>query len=149
MTGRDDVLERIRRLLAGQRFAVLATLSAGNPYCTLVGYAESDDCSEILFATLRDTRKYGNIGRNSNVSILIDDRNNDAGDLKDAEAVTAIGVAVEAPPELSASHMARYLDKHPYLKEFVSAPDCALIVVKVTKYILVSNFQNVFEYSVS
>ncbi|HSG29174.1 MAG TPA: pyridoxamine 5'-phosphate oxidase family protein [Candidatus Krumholzibacterium sp.] len=149
MTGRDEVFERIRSLLAGQRFAVLATLSGVDPYCTLVGYSESEDCGEILFATLRDTRKYGNISRNSNVSILIDDRNNDAGDLKDAEALTVLGVAGEVPPELSGPYRTRYLDKHPYLKEFVSAPDCALISVKVSRYILVSNFQNVFEYTVS
>jgi hypothetical protein len=38
-----------------------------------------------------------------------------------------------------------FLAKHPYLQDFVSAPSCALLKVKVAKYILVSQFQEVRE----
>ena len=42
-------------------------------------------------------------------------------------------------------HLQLYLKKHPYLEEFVTAPTCALIRVKVEKYILVTQFQEVRE----
>jgi len=40
-----------------------------------------------------------------------------------------------------------YLEKHPSLGEFVTAPTCALIRVKVDKYLMVTRFQEVREIS--
>jgi len=38
-----------------------------------------------------------------------------------------------------------YLSKHPYLKEFVSSPTCALLRMDVETYYVVRQFQNVME----
>ncbi|MDQ1240153.1 MAG: hypothetical protein QG577_2339 [Thermodesulfobacteriota bacterium] len=51
----------IRNLLASQQFAVLSTQKQDNPYLNLVAFAETSDLRTILFATMRATRKYGNI----------------------------------------------------------------------------------------
>jgi hypothetical protein len=40
---------------------------------------------------------------------------------------------------------AAYTKRHFYLKDFVSDPNCALMLVKVKRYILVSRFQQVVE----
>jgi len=38
-----------------------------------------------------------------------------------------------------------YLEKHPYLKDFVNSPSCAFLKLTVKTYYLVRRFQNVVE----
>jgi nitroimidazol reductase NimA-like FMN-containing flavoprotein (pyridoxamine 5'-phosphate oxidase superfamily) len=57
--------------LRGQRLGVLGTLApSGEPQAALVGYAVTPDL-ELLFDTLRTTRKYRNMMANHRVSFTI------------------------------------------------------------------------------
>jgi heme iron utilization protein len=147
MIKKHELLDQIRSLLQAQNCGVLATHGSQYPYATLVGYAASQDCREIIFATIRDTRKFNNIKKTPNVSLLIDSRKNQVNDFQDAQALTVLGSARELDGTLKNDYLALYLDKHPYLKEFVTSPNCSLIRVSVAKYILVDHFQNVMEYT--
>jgi nitroimidazol reductase NimA-like FMN-containing flavoprotein (pyridoxamine 5'-phosphate oxidase superfamily) len=140
---------RIQHMLQSQYFGVLATQGKEYPYCSLIGFAVSEDGKDILFATIRDTRKFANIQQSPNVSLLIDSQTNKVDDFMTAQALTAQGRAYEVPDEDRARWLGVFLGKHPYLKEFVTAPNCVLIHIQVAKYILVNNFQNVLEYNVS
>ena len=148
MVSKEKLFEQIHDLLTTQHFAVLATQGREYPYCTLVGYAASADGKEIVFATIRNTRKYNNLIKTPKVSMLIDSQKNQVNDFKDALALTALGSAQEVDNESSPDYLTVYLKKHPYLKEFVTAPNCALIKIVVRKYILVTHFQNVLEYTI-
>ena len=148
MLDNEKIFDQIRPLLQAQNCAVLATHGSEYPYATLVGYAISDDCKELIFATSRDTRKYKNIKKTSNVSLLIDSRLNQVNDFRDAKALTVLGKAQELDGTLKNDYLTIYLNKHPYLKEFATSPNCSLIKVTVAKYILVDHFQNVLEYTV-
>ena len=64
----------IQELLQANRTCVLATVSEGEPHCSLMSYATDDDCREIYMATHRDTKKYKNLTANPSVSLLIDTR---------------------------------------------------------------------------
>jgi nitroimidazol reductase NimA-like FMN-containing flavoprotein (pyridoxamine 5'-phosphate oxidase superfamily) len=147
MTTNQELLDRIRALLQAQNCGVLATHGSEYPYTTLVGYASSPDCREVLFATIRDTRKYSNIRKSANVSLLIDSRVNRVADFQDAMALTVLGRARELDKKSENACLALYLDKHPYLEDFVNAPNCSLIKIAVARYILVDHFQNVMEYT--
>jgi nitroimidazol reductase NimA-like FMN-containing flavoprotein (pyridoxamine 5'-phosphate oxidase superfamily) len=148
MISKEKIFNQIQHLLNAQYFGVLATQGIEYPYCTLVGYAASPDYKEIIFATIRETRKYKNLKKTPNVSMLIDSQTNQVNDFKDTEALTVLGSAREVGTNSDNDYLAIYLKKHPYLKEFVSEPNCALIKVNVSKYILVNNFQNVREYTI-
>ena len=57
--------------LQGQRLGVLGTISRDNePQAALVGYAATSDL-EILFDTVRTSRKYGNMIANPRVSFTV------------------------------------------------------------------------------
>ena len=148
MISKEKIFKEIKSLLNSQNFGVLATQGSEYPYCTLVGYAASTDCKEIIFATIRETRKYKNLKKSPKVSMLIDSQTNQVNDFQDAEALTLLGSAREIDIDTDHDYLAFYLKKHPYLKEFVTAPNCALVKINVSKYILVNNFQNVLEYTV-
>lgn len=135
----------LRELFAGQKLAVLATGDGDSPYTSLVAFAASDDLGRLFFATARSTRKYANIAGNSNVSLLVDNRENAPSDFRDAVAATALGRAVEVSEAERERLLPGYLAKHPHLAEFVGAPSCALMGVAVARYLIVSRFQDVTE----
>ncbi|MFQ3550139.1 MAG: pyridoxamine 5'-phosphate oxidase family protein [Armatimonadota bacterium] len=132
-------------LINSQKLAVLSTCSNEHPYVNLVAYSYSDDLCYFYFATTRATRKYNNLSQNPEVSLLIDNRSNSIKDFQDAKAVTIIGLAEELNEEQKQLAKDLYLSSHPYLEDFFSSPSSALFKIKVRKFILVTNFQNVFE----
>ncbi len=144
----EQAMARLRELLSSQLFCVLATQDRGQPYGNLVAFAATDDLSGLMFATSRNTRKYGNIASDPRVAMLVDSRSNQGSDIGNAVAATALGTVEEVQGDDRERLVGLYLDKHPHLEEFVSSADCALLRVKIDRYYLVSDFQNVVELTV-
>ena len=137
--------EFLKDLFSSQRLAVLATQSRGRPYGNLVAFMATDDLKHLLFATTRATRKFVNISKNPKVAMVVDNRSNEESDFHQAAAVTATGVVKEVEGPEKERFQKLYLSKHPYLKDFVSSPTCALLKVEVETYTIVNRFQNVVE----
>jgi heme iron utilization protein len=135
----------VQDLLNSQGLAVLSTQSSGRPYSNLIAFAATTDLNAILFVTTRATRKYANLTAEPWVALLVDNRSNQGTDFGEASAVTILGTAEEIMDPERKKFLPIYLDKHPYLEEFVTAPTCALIRVKVEKFIMVTQFQEVRE----
>ena len=149
MINPTTVVETIRTLLETQRLGVLSTQCKGHPYASLVAFGYSDDLSLLFFATPRSTRKYDNITADDRVAMLIDTRSNKEADFHEARAVTVTGRAHEASGADAFPLKEIYLTSHPYLTDFLNAPTCAFMVMKVQRYTLVEQFQNVTEYEVA
>lgn len=145
MTETDQTRQRLRDLFDNQQLAVLSTHNEGRAYASLVAFTATEDLKELLFATARSTRKFGYLTAKPHVAMLIDSRTNSSADFHEAAAVTATGTAEEVPENERKTLQEQYLQKHPYLADFVTAPTCALVRVKVDCYYLVSRFQNVVE----
>ena len=138
----EELSDLINRVLASQRFAVLATQSEGQPYGNLIAFAEAYNLRSLLFVTSRDSRKYSNILVSKKVAVLIDSRTNHALDLNNAVAITALGTIEEANTADKEYLSGIYLSKHPQLKDFLHEPSKALMKVSVTDYI-VATFEGV------
>jgi nitroimidazol reductase NimA-like FMN-containing flavoprotein (pyridoxamine 5'-phosphate oxidase superfamily) len=147
MQDTGQLKKEIAMLLASQKLAVLSTQSAeGYAYASLIAFAAGDDLQTIVLATPRATRKFANIRNNPRVSLLIDDRSNQDTDFHDAKAVTVMGMASEVAVDAGRNSLAAlYLEKHPYLDDFLRSPTTAFIQVSVLRYYLVSRFQEVME----
>ena len=137
--------EFLKDLFSSQRLAVLATQSRKQPYGNLVAFMATDDLKHLLFVTTRATRKYANISENPRIAMVVDNRSNRKSDFHQAAAVTATGVVKEMVGPQKRRLQKLYLSKHPYLKEFVSSPTCALLRMDVETYYVVRQFQNVVE----
>jgi predicted PilT family ATPase len=124
---------------------VAATDMHGLPYTSLVAFASDSELKFVIFATFRDTRKFGNLTRNKKISLLVDNRKNQNSDFQETVAVTIEGKAaiLDMDQDTHEKHVKLYLKKHPYLDSFLNSPNCALIRVDVEKYHFVSRFQNV------
>lgn len=143
MENQDAVYKEVSRLLASQLLAVLATQQAGQPYASLLAFAESSDLAYIFLATDRTTRKFKNMQEDNRVALLVDDRANQSTDFQAAAVVTIIGKACELQGREMDEARTIYLVRHPTLAEFVMAPHTALLKVAVSRYILVTRFQEV------
>jgi nitroimidazol reductase NimA-like FMN-containing flavoprotein (pyridoxamine 5'-phosphate oxidase superfamily) len=132
----------LRSLLTSQKLAVLASYGDSQPYCSLMAFAVSEDLKYLLVATKRGTRKYRNIQEHPRVSLLIDNRRNQAEDFQQAVAVTVLATAAEIEPEAREQALSVYLFKHPYMRSFCQDPDCALLKLTVARYLVVSSFRN-------
>jgi hypothetical protein len=148
MNDTPELLSVIRGLLESQKLAVLATQNHGQPYSNLIAIAATADLKYLLFATTRATRKYANLMADPRVALLVDNRQNDIADFVEAAALTALGKAWESQGVERQRFLEVYLAKHPNLQEFVAAPTCALLRVKVDKYIVVRRFQDVQEIQI-
>ena len=133
----------LNKVFSSQNFASMATLHNDRIHSCLVAFSVSEDMKTIFLCTPRTTRKYANLLENSTVSMLIHNSSNQAGDLKNAVAVTVAGKAQEVSKEDRQSARQSFLKKHPYMKDFVMANNTALITVYVTRYDIVTHFQDV------
>jgi hypothetical protein len=135
----------IADLLSAQKLGILATLGPTYPYQNIVAFAASGDLKNILFATRRATGKYRNLKTRKQVAIFIDDRSNRETDFQQAAGLTAIGRALELRGRVREKSAKLFLRKHPSLRGFLSAADCALFAIRVRSYHVVLHFQDVFE----
>jgi nitroimidazol reductase NimA-like FMN-containing flavoprotein (pyridoxamine 5'-phosphate oxidase superfamily) len=140
--------EDLHDLFLTQPLAVLCTSGEGQPCCSLVAFATSDDIRELVFVTNRSTRKYTNLSSDPRVSLLIDNRTNEVSDFHAAMAVSATGTASEVSDRERGRLLMLYLGKHPHLEEFALSPGCALVVVRVSRYTVVRQFQSVMELEI-
>ena len=140
--------KKIAGLLNGQKLGILATLGASYPYQSLVAFAAGGDLKSMVFATRRATSKYRNLKSRKRVAMFIDDRANSEADFQDATGITVLGTAGETRGESRSRAMELLLRRHPFLKEFLAAPDCAIFVIRVRTYIVVLHFQQVVEVRV-
>jgi heme iron utilization protein len=139
-------MQLVRDLLRSQRFAVLSTAAETGPYASLIAFWAADDLSEIVFATMRATRKFNYLVTHPQVALLFDNRSNRDIDVRQAMAVTATGAARELTEESArAAASDAYLAKHPHLATFVASPGCAFVRVAVETYYVVTHFQSVVE----
>jgi len=147
MTTRKQLQGEIAELLLSQKLAVLASQTPeGSSYSSLIAFAATDDLQKIMLATPRATRKFTNIRHNPKVSLLIDNRSNKEQDFHDAKAVTVMGIVDEINLDPSHNDLASlYLQKHPYLDDFLHSPSTVFLLISVYRYYLVSRFQEVME----
>ena len=145
--GEASLPERIRDLVEGEPFAVLATQGDQQPYGSVIALAVSADLTQAAFCTSRATRKYGLLERCDRVALVIDDRSKHGDDIRRVSAVTATGRAAELAPGPSRDHwQAELLARHPYLEEFLASPSCAIFLVDIVRYLHVVRFQEVSQW---
>jgi len=127
------MLEKMKDLVRMKDVCVLATVSEGQPHCSLMSYATDADCREIYMVTGRETKKYRNLKENPAVSLLIDTREEDRGSQRHlARSLTVNGrVEVVDDPDKKEWIKTRLLERHPHLKALMDDPDAEFFSVRI------------------
>ena len=148
MDNDSNLRQTLKDVLAAQRFCVLATEGRGQPYGSLVAFAETDDLRQLVFATNRDTRKFSNLVSEPRVALVIDSRSNSDTDLRNALAITALGSVHEAAGSERERLAEVYLAKHSSLAGFLGSQKTAVCAVEVEDYVI-ARFDEVTKLHVS
>jgi nitroimidazol reductase NimA-like FMN-containing flavoprotein (pyridoxamine 5'-phosphate oxidase superfamily) len=137
---KKESLKKLKHLIETQMLGVIATDMQGIPYASLVAYYSTTDLKNVIFSTSKKTKKFKNIMNNSNISFLIDNRENNPSDINNAITITAFGKAEEIIQNKE-YFKELLIKKHPNLIDFINSQDCAILKICVEKYKFVSNFQ--------
>ena len=137
--------QEITTLLAEHRFGVLATYGGEYPYTSLISLAFPDDFHCLLFPTLRETRKYTNLCRETRISVLLDNRSFENRPER-LYALTVLGSALETDAADAAENKDLLLKCHPNLAGFVALPETAVIQMNISKVIFVEELQKIREF---
>ena len=137
------MLEEMKTLARQRNLCVLATVSGGDPHCSLMAYATDKDCQEIYMVTQKGTKKYKNLISNPSVSILIDTRaEQDISQPLQAKALTIAGMFQEIDDERKRKLVrTRLVERHPYLAGFIDQTDTELICIKATSFLVLNGLQ--------
>jgi len=142
--GKRMSLDQMLASFDAQRFAVLATSGKESPYASLIAFAMTPDRRTLIFATQRATSKYENMKSRPAVSILLDSCSQHADDLRNAQAITLLGMVKEVKAGTRrAEYGALLAARHPELASFIDGPGTALITVAIRRAVHVARFQDV------
>jgi nitroimidazol reductase NimA-like FMN-containing flavoprotein (pyridoxamine 5'-phosphate oxidase superfamily) len=129
------MIDEMKALLRERTMCVLATVSGSQPHCSLMAYAADAGGSEIYLSTLRSTRKFRNISENAAVSLLVDTR--EEVPRGSARALTIEGTCRPMPAGPEREHArASLLSHHPHLERLLLDPDCEILCVRVSSFLL-------------
>jgi heme iron utilization protein len=145
LSSETQTINRLKDFFQTQKLTVLATQEPGHPYLSLMAFALTDDLNSLIVATKRETRKYSNMVKNPGVAFLIDNRSNEKDHFQNTLAVTGIGRVMEIEEMEKEFLTALFVKKHPELEAFVKSRDCALVKIKIDKFIIISHFQETEE----
>ena len=138
--------DAIQHVVQENRFLVLATASSNLPHCSLMSYAADEAGHTFYMVTLRETTKFRNLGRNPNVSLLIDTRMEKPDQRADRMmALTVDGEYVPAlDPKEQKQGQALLLERHPYLAEFLKEPEAVLVKVRARSFLLLHGLKEAY-----
>jgi nitroimidazol reductase NimA-like FMN-containing flavoprotein (pyridoxamine 5'-phosphate oxidase superfamily) len=137
---------KIKDIVKGKDTCVLATVSGSTPHCSLMSYVTDDECREIYMVSHKQTKKFQNVMKNPAVSLLIDTREEVVGSRRsNVKALTVNGMfqKIEEGPKKDFVR-ARFLEKHPHLKEFTHDPDAEIFSVRVESFLLLEGPVNAY-----
>jgi nitroimidazol reductase NimA-like FMN-containing flavoprotein (pyridoxamine 5'-phosphate oxidase superfamily) len=127
------MLEKMKDLVRSQTVCVLATVSGGQPHCSLMSYATDADCREMYMVTFRNTKKYRNLTDNPAISLLIDTREKDLGEKRyQTRALTVNGLFEVVKDQAKRDRIkALLLERHPHLIVLTDNPDAEFFTVRM------------------
>lgn len=131
------MLDQIKALLYRQDSCVLATIDGESPHCSLMAYAADDSGKHLFLITAPDTRKYRNLTRHPQVSLLIDNRSEHKSDATQALTVKGRCTVLDHADDI-ARVKADFARRHSRLKDFLHKDDLVVVCVTIESFLLLS-----------
>jgi nitroimidazol reductase NimA-like FMN-containing flavoprotein (pyridoxamine 5'-phosphate oxidase superfamily) len=140
------MLEKMKDLVKKNDICVLATVSKGEPHCSLMSYLSDEEGCEIYMVSHRETRKYTNLIQNPIVSLLIDTREEERGhERENLKALTAKGEFQSIGDQGKIDTIrARFLKRHPHLTDFLNDPGAEIFSIRLKSFQLLDGVKDIF-----
>ena len=132
-----EITKEVKDLLINEKLCIMATCWEDKPYLSLMNFTYLEDENQVILSTRRNSKKYGNIQKNKNISLLVFSS-------IDGVSVTLLGTALT----LEAQEEALYRDLHMQknnMPQFIMGENIGLIVFDIEN-IVISNSQDEVTY---
>lgn len=132
------MIERMIELLRSKDLCVLATVSGGAPHCSLMAYVPDESGRSLYMATRKDTTKFENLRENPRVSLLVDTRDDPAGDTQNpTRALTVSGRYEPVGSEAEGDRARAALrERHPRLAPILEDPETEILCIRIDSFLL-------------
>lgn len=142
------MLNQVEKILRENTLCVLCTVGDGNPHCSLMTYIISDDMSVVYMISNQDSKKFKNLLRNPNVSILVDTRQDHSNPIeKKIKSVTFEGIHQPIEQEEIKEIKTHLAQDHLELNKILNSPGCTVFGIKLKSFLLldgpVDSFQGI------
>jgi nitroimidazol reductase NimA-like FMN-containing flavoprotein (pyridoxamine 5'-phosphate oxidase superfamily) len=143
---RLEMLKKMKDIVRSNDLCVLATVSEGKPHCSLMSYVSDEEGQEVFMVSNSGTRKYLNLMQNPNVSLLIDTREEKAGQQRgDIKALTATGAFHPIDDQSKKDSVrTRFLNQHPHLADILNAPGAEIFSIRIKTFQLLNGVKDIF-----
>lgn len=132
-----EITKEVKDLLINEKLCIMATCWEDKPYLSLMNFTYLEDENQVILSTRRNSKKYGNIQKNKNISLLVFSS-------IDGVSVTLLGTALT----LEAHEEALYRELHMHknnMPQFIMGDNIGLIVFDIEN-IVISNSQDEVTY---
>lgn len=133
------MLEKVKGILQENSLCVLCTAGGSHPHCSLMTYVLGDDLRMLYMVSVQKSRKYRNMLENSNVSVVVDNRQRLSFPSEDRIiSVTFEGIYQHLEQEERESACAHLVDAHVELNEILKSPDCVIFGIRLKSFLLLN-----------
>lgn len=132
-------MNKIERMIKENTLCVLATEGEGKPYCSLMTYMPDEELRMLYMVTTLDSKKFNNMANNSNVSVLVDNRQYLKGNKgEQILSITFEGTYARVAQDLVEQIRGQFSERHPELVELFRNPECVVFGIKLYSYLLLN-----------
>ena len=135
------MINKMKSLLRRKSSCVLATTDGDTPHCSLMAYITSEAADRLFLVTPRNSKKYRNIRRRPNVSMLIDTRGEQTRNNTQALTLTGTCHTLEGDKEVSFVKEA-FNRQHPHLHDLICKGDVAFLCVEFDSFLFLDGPEN-------
>lgn len=132
-----DILKDVKDLLKNEKLCTLATCVENNPYVSLMNFTYVEEENKVILSTRRNSKKYENIIKNKNVSLLLFS-------LSSGLSATFLGKAMTTEGQEEERYRKMHMEKN-NMPQFILGEDIGLIVFRMDQ-IIVSDRQDHVTY---
>jgi hypothetical protein len=111
-----------------------------------MAFTPVDDIKRLVFATNRKTLKYESMIKDGRAALLIGSGIEPFEQQRADLIVTAHGNVSDAPGNSRQSMLKSHIERHPEFEEYFSSQECALFVMEISSYQLVTSTDEVRWY---
>jgi len=140
------MLQKMKDIVKANDLCVLATVSEGEPHCSLMFYISDEEEYEIYLISHKQTKKYANLMENPTVSLLIDTREEEIGQRRVyIKALTVRGeFQTIKDPDKKDIIRVKFLERHPHLADFLNDPGAEIFSIKIKSFQLLDGIKDTF-----
>ena len=134
-----EIPKEIKNLLKNNKLCSMATCSDKQPYLSLMNFTYLESENKIILSTRKNSKKYKNIQKNKNISLLVSSN-------LPKKSATFLGTALTMSKEnKKEEHYRKMHSKNCDMPQFILGDDIGLIVFSIEK-IIISDKQDQVEY---